>query len=157
MRKHGRLNFKNRKVNSEELEEGYIIGSMDVKSLYPSLDIQHTIQVVCEMFEASTIDVEGIDFEEISFYIGITMNQNEINRLGLTNACPKRKSTWGRKPKITGCGTEDEKTKRYAPYKMPDTTQFTNEMKRKLVSAALRIALTFIMQHHVCAFDHELR
>ena len=40
---------------------------------------------------------------------------------------------------------------------MPDTTQFTNEMKRKLVSAALRVALTFIMQNHVYAFDNELR
>ena len=42
-------------VNERELQGEYIIGSMDVKSLYPSLDIELTIKVVCEMFESSTV------------------------------------------------------------------------------------------------------
>lgn len=144
-------------VNARSLGDGFIIGSMDVKSLYPSLDIDHTIQIVCKMFETSNVDIEGIDFEEVIFYIAINKSQEEIDQLGLTNLCPKRVSTRGRKPKITGCGTEDSKTKRYAPYVMPDTTTFSDEEQRRLICTALKIALTFVMKNHVYIFDNELR
>ena len=130
---------------------------MDVKSLYPSLNIEHTIKVVCEMFESSTVDIDGIDFEEISFYIAVTMNQDEINQTGLADFCPKRKATRGRRPKITGVGTLNEKEKRYAPYTMPDTSTFTNEIKRRMISTALSVALTFVMKNHVYNFNNELR
>ena len=144
-------------VNQEGLDDGYIIGSMDVKSLYPSLDIKHTIQIVCEMFEASNTDISGIDFEEIVFYIATTMDQEEIDRLGIADICPKRKSRIGRRPKITGCGTVDDKKKRYAPYIMPDVMQLSDVMRRKLIAIAMQIALTFVMRNHVYVFDEELR
>ena len=102
---------------------------MNVEALYPSLDIDHTIQIVCEMFEKSDIDIKGIDFEEIVFYIALASSQEEIDQLGLTEFCPKRRTTRGRKPTITGCGMEEEKEKRYAPWIMPDTTNFPNEIK----------------------------
>ncbi len=75
-----------------------------------------TIQVVCEMFESSCVKIDLIDFEEIVFYIAVTTSEDEITRLGFAEECPKRRSTRGRPPKITGCGNEDEKVKRYASW-----------------------------------------
>ena len=40
---------------------------------------------------------------------------------------------------------------------MPDTTQFTDETKKRLLTIALRIALTFVMRNHVYDFDNQLR
>ena len=40
---------------------------------------------------------------------------------------------------------------------MPDVTQITDDVKRKMISTALRNALTFVMRNHVNAFDNELR
>ena len=49
------------------------------------------------------------------------------------------------------------KQKRYAWYTMPDTTNFSNEVKRKLISTALKIALTFVAMNHMDNFDNELK
>ena len=40
---------------------------------------------------------------------------------------------------------------------MPDTTNFSEDVKRKLISTALKIALTFVMKNQVYNFDNELR
>ena len=38
-------------ANSIELNRNHIIGSMDVNALYPSLDIKHTIDIVCQVYK----------------------------------------------------------------------------------------------------------
>ena len=105
-------------VNKEELQGEYLIGYMDLKSLYPNLHKDHTIEVVYEVFETSKVDIDGMDSEEIAFYIAVTMIQEELNEAGLTDHCLRRNTTRGRKPKITGVGNLNEKYKRYAPYSM---------------------------------------
>ena len=53
-------------VNRERRNDSEtVLGSLDVKSLYPSLDIPFTIKVVCDQFEKSDIEIEGIDYEEL--------------------------------------------------------------------------------------------
>ena len=42
-----------KELNNKEIEEDYIIGSADVKSLYPSLDIKHTVGIRCQKFNWS--------------------------------------------------------------------------------------------------------
>ena len=48
-----------------------IILSTDVKALYPSLDIDFTADIVCEMFAESNIAAEGIDYDELGLYSGL--------------------------------------------------------------------------------------
>ena len=67
-------------TNQEGVEEDTIIRSMDVISLYPSLDIQHAIKVICEEFENSDIKIEGIDYEELSLYLALTEEHRGISR-----------------------------------------------------------------------------
>ena len=45
-------------ANQEGVDEDAVIGSMDVISLYPSLDIHHAIEVICLEFENSDIKIE---------------------------------------------------------------------------------------------------
>ena len=40
---------------------------------------------------------------------------------------------------------------------MPDTTTFSNEVKKRLLRSALQIALTLVMKNHVYVFENELR
>ena len=53
------------RVNTEGLSENTIIGSTDVKALYPSLDIEFTIEKICELFQESVMKIDGIDYEEM--------------------------------------------------------------------------------------------
>ena len=43
-----------------------IIGSTDVKALYPSLDIDFTVAKVCEVIFESSLSFEGLWYEEIA-------------------------------------------------------------------------------------------
>ena len=40
---------------------------------------------------------------------------------------------------------------------MSDTTNFSNEIKKRLLTIALQIALTLVMKNHVYVFNNELR
>ena len=53
------------RVNTEGLGENIIVGSTDVKALYPSLDVDFTIQVVCDFFETSDVVIHGVSYEEM--------------------------------------------------------------------------------------------
>ena len=59
------------RVNASGLNDSVIVGSTDVKALYPSLEINFTIEVVCDVFEASDVVVEGVDYEEVGLYISL--------------------------------------------------------------------------------------
>ena len=83
-----------------------VIFSADVKALYPSLDIDFTTDIVCEMFQNSGISIHGADYEELGLYLRLNKTKQEIEQLGLKDYCPTRKSTRGPKPTITGCGSK---------------------------------------------------
>ena len=40
---------------------------------------------------------------------------------------------------------------------MPDTSSFTNEKKRKMISTALKVALKFLMKKHVYNLNNQMR
>ena len=52
-----------------------MIGSLDVKALYPSLDLDHTIEIAAEEFRKSDIEIEGIDDEELGLYLSLNRNE----------------------------------------------------------------------------------
>ena len=59
------------RVNTRHDESGLVIGSTDVKALYPSLEIDFTVEKVCDVIRQSTIKFEGLWYEELGLYIFI--------------------------------------------------------------------------------------
>ena len=143
-------------VNCNQPHTGLIIGSTDVKALYPSLDIPFAIEKVCEVFYDSDIKIDGVNYEEVGLYLSLNRTYDELKELALESMCPKRKTMRGRPPTITGSGVEDRKEKRFAswknPDKMPDDTS-----KRKMLKEALKIALKVVMESHVYIFDNDIQ
>ena len=132
--------------------------SADVKALYPSLDIEFTTDVVCDMFESSDLNIEGIDYEELGLYLAINYTRDKLFELGIQDYCTTRKFTRGQKPKITGNGSEVTRTKRFEPWNMPAKKITTEDggIKKKMIKEALRIAIKFIMKNHVYTFDNKI-
>ena len=71
------------RVNSEGVGDDTIIGSTEVKALYPSLDIDFTINTVFEFFETSDVVIHGVDYEEMGLYISLNRTIGQIRHLGL--------------------------------------------------------------------------
>ena len=65
------------KVNEEVDLKNCIIGSMDVKSLYPSIDIDFAVEKCVEMINKSEVKFEKVNTEELGLYLSLTMSVEE--------------------------------------------------------------------------------
>ena len=145
------------RMNNEGVREDDIIGSADVEALYPSLDVQFTVDKVCELFLSSTIDIKGIDYKELSLYLSLNKTDEQLRDLGLLEYCPRRRSNRGPRPCMTGCGTAEQPEDRYRPWVFPDISELDEARKRRLVVEALRIVLLTILQSHTYEFAGILK
>ena len=143
------------RVNCLEVHDTFIVGSADVKALYPSLDISFTIDIVCEEFRNSIVTIKGIDYTEVGLYLALHLDVQQLRRLCIQNVCPTRKHKKG-KPTITSSGIASDRATRFKPWKKrlraPNPQQ-----KRVMLIEALRIALNFTMRNHMYTFDNVIR
>lgn len=144
------------RVNADGLRENTVIGSTDVKALYPSLDIDFTISKVCEVFKESDVLVSGVDYDELGLYLRLTRSNDDINTLLLADVCPTRRSNRGQYPTITSSGTAAKKVDRFKPW-LPAATVPDAYQQREMLTEALRVGLEVVMKNHVYEFDGEVR
>jgi len=126
-----------RKVNSNNITEEVVIGSADVKSLYPSLDIAFTVEKACEVFYTSDVQVFGVDAEELGLYLALNKAEAELRDVRLLQFCPRRKTSRGRPPTITGCALDESKVKRFKPW-LPPAEEADEKTIRKMFTEAQR-------------------
>ena len=62
------------KVNNRENISEMIVGSMDVRALYPSLLASTSTQIITEVFLETDIKIEGINWQEAGKYLAINLN-----------------------------------------------------------------------------------
>ena len=81
-----------------------IVGSLDVKALYPSLDINFTAERVADEFYSSpvSIDNESVDVGELGLYLALNIEEGELCKSEFREYCPTRVSKRGRKPNMKG-------------------------------------------------------
>ena len=145
-----------KQLNDNHITKDIIVGSADVNVLYPSLDVDFTVEKVCEVLYNSEIHVEGVDMEELGLYLALNLSEVELEKLGLLPYCPTRKTRRGRPPVITGCAMSDTRDKRFQPW-LPPSRAPHELVVRKMLIEALRIVLIFIMKNHLYTFDNEIR
>ena len=64
-----------------------IVGSLDVKALYPSLKVEKTCEIVGWMVERSQITFE-VDKKSLGRYVRLTVSQEDIKKAGVDQFCP---------------------------------------------------------------------
>ena len=128
-----------------------------MEALYPSLDIEFTINKVCELFYESTVSVEGINYKELSLYLSLNKNDVELQDMGLGNVCPKRKRRRGPRPSITGCGTINKDSDRHEPWIFPNISRIDDGVKRRMFVEAMRIVLLVVLKTHAYEFAGQLK
>ena len=144
------------RANIEHIDnEEKVIGSMDVKALYPSLDISFTTEIVCEEFLKSDVKIENVDYAEMGLYLRLNRDDKYIKENKLEEICPKRKHKNGR-PKITRNGVVVDKEKRWKIWEEPEREP-SEEEKRMMMKESLKIALELIMNNHTYKFEDVIR
>ena len=142
-------------VNENEDLEGCIIGSMDVKALYPSIDIDFAVEKCKELIFESQAEFKNVDTEELGLYLALCSEEGEIEREGLADFCPVRKKK-GKRPTITASGTNSNDEKRWQSWTKSNIKPNSIET-RKMVVAALGIAMKTTLKNHIFTFNGEIR
>ena len=145
-----------RELNNAQRQKEIIVGSADVKALYPSLDIEFTAKIVSEVFYSSCIRIEGINHQELGLYLALNMEPDTLEALGVNSYCPSRKHKRGRPPTITGCAMDNNLIKRYKPWDMPVNTP-NDEQERIMLREALKVVILFIMKNHIYTFENQIK
>ena len=142
-------------VNNRDHPRGLIIGSTDVVALYPSLDIDFTVNKVCDVIRRSPIQFAELCYEELGLYVAIHTSLEEIDSLALTGVCPTRTTNRGKFPTVKSLNPQKEH-KRYKNWRRPEQSP-NNTQKRELIIRALHIAIKFIMNNHTYTFGNQIR
>ena len=90
------------------------------------------------MFEESNINFEGVDYEELGLYLSLKREPRELAGRGLTQVCPTRANSVGRKPTITASGIKNSKPERFEPWNRAERHP-DEEEKRRMMTEAIRI------------------
>ena len=134
-------------------EKNVVIGSLDVKALYPSLDVDFTVEVIGEMLHECGISISGVDYEEMGLYLAYSRSREESDT-GIKNVCPTRRHN-RRPPEMQGSGVKEDKDCRFAPW-IAARDEPTEEQKRKMVVESVKVAVSFIMKNHIYNFDNVM-
>ena len=125
--------------------------------IYPSLDIDFTVDCVCELFLSSDVDIDGINYKELSLYLSLNKDDQQLRDIGMDQYCPKRRSNRGRRPNITGCGTTESDDDRHRPWVFPDISGMDYQTKKRMVAEALRIVLVTVLRSHTYEFAGQIK
>ena len=145
------------KLNEEGIGEDLVIGSFDVEALYPSLDVDFTVDRVCELFLSSDVDIDGIDYKELSLYLSLNKDDQQLRDIGMHQYCPRRRFNRGRRPNITGCGTTESDEDRHRPWMFPDISGIKYRTKKLMLAEALRIVLLTVLRSHTYEFAGQIK
>ena len=139
-------------VNTNGIEEDVIVGSADVKALYPNLNIPDTVKIVGEMFIESKMEIKGVDHKELSLYLSLNRSREQLEIIGIENCCPKRRSNRGLKPTITASGIKTKKSERYGPWNFPVEKPTKQQIKLMLMEA-IKVGLEVVLNNHIYTYD----
>ena len=133
------------------------IGSMDVKALYPSLDIDHSCEIIRQLINQSKVKFE-VNPTELALHIAATHTQLEIKNLGLEHVVHTRTYKNGPRPSIisksvTGTQTERETSD---SWQMP-SSEPTNDEVKNMLAIAISNAVKLVMRSNVYTNNDTMR
>ena len=103
-------------VNNGEVDKEWIVCSLDVEALYPSLDIKECANVIEQKLLKSSYLIKGLNWTEIALYLKFHLTDEEINENDLEEFCPTRLCKRGRQPKFVASGSDTDIDKRLGPW-----------------------------------------
>ena len=103
---------------------------MDVKALYPSIDIEFATEKAGEFLVESNVKFENINTEELGLFLSlIELETKRPLPCDVKEFCPKRKHN-RRGPTIRGSGCNTNEAIRWAPWVKPIKTPGQQQVKR---------------------------
>ena len=138
-----------------------MVSSLDVRALYPSLDVEASSEGVAKFVRESKIEIEGIDWREVQVYLASSLDPHVQKREKIKHLLPARMWSKGNKPgpKTGELRQRVQDTKN--PVSRPKVSKWvptdpdrdlSETDKRLLFSIVLKVATREVFRHHVYMF-----
>ena len=132
-----------------------MVGSLDVKSLYPSLDQDHAAELVSQLVLESKASLKGVNYRCVQTFIASNLTEKEVEDQGLQHLLPEQLHKKGRKPGPTtpelSCKiTDDQKEPPWSKWEPTNPDRdLSDTQKRQLLAKAVKIAVKVVFGNHV--------
>ena len=147
-----------------EADKRWVVGSLDVKSLYPSLDVQACAVVVTKVLMESDLQFSNLKWKEVGLYLRYVMESGELDcwaelldvegSQGLSRFLPKR-ITNRRPPLFEASGSAVDPSVRYGPWEFPEEVPQDDEL-RSLFCIAVGVMVKRTMELHDFCIDGKI-
>ena len=141
-------------VNKNEVNESWVVGSLDVDSLYPSLDIPKCVDVVKRRLMQSNIQFEKLQWKEIAMYLRFNMPLAEAESSNFAVYLPTRRFR-RRPPLFTRSGSMLNPKVRHQPWIYPKEEPSGNVL-REMICEAIGIMIKMTMKNHDYSLDGQI-
>ena len=153
----------NQQSRGRESWEGFGVGSLDIKSLYPSLTKEWVEKVLTIMIMKTEVVVEQVNWAELGVYLATTYSQQELDEKGLSRVVPRwrhRPQGGGNRPGITGTraiqGKKEEEEEEEQSWLRPQQIP-SEEEKRRMWTAAVVAGVLGVMNNHTYRYNKKTR
>ena len=139
-----------KKVIDVVVKETAVVGSLDVDSLYPSLDIDRCVSVVKKRLIDSGLQFKNLQWKEIALYLRYNMTEDEIEESGFAEYLPRRRYH-RRPPLFVRSGSVNNTKIRHQPWIHTQMGPDDGVM-REMFCEAIRIMIKRTMHLHDYSF-----
>ena len=134
-----------------------MVGSLDVKALYPSLDQDAAAEVVAQLVYESEVRFNGINWRCVQTFLASNHTQEELKQQGIAHLIPDRVFSLVRRPgpttpELSMKIPQDKEMPPYSKWKSTDIRTLTSQQKKILLSRAVKTAVKVIFKNHVYQF-----
>ena len=142
------------KVNNGNVKRDWVVGSLDVDSLYPSLDIDRCVSVVKNKLKESKMDFKNLQWKEVALYLKFNMLDEEAQRSTFLEYLPKRR--YRRRPPIfVRSGSMNDAKIRHQPWIYPQQSP-DNAVVREMFCEAVAIMIKKTSSLHDYQVDGDI-
>jgi hypothetical protein len=129
---------------------------MDVTALYPSIDIEFSVDKCVELIQQSNVQFNHVNLDELGLYLALCVDEEILVSENLRQYCPVRKKR-GKRPTITGSGSIENEDRRWEPWRKSITKPTEESEKKRMISFALGVAMKTTLKNHIFKFGSEIR
>ena len=134
-----------------------VVGSKDVKSFYPEMDVEEAAREAKLEIENSDLEIEA-DTIEVALFLACSMSQEQIDNEGLQELVHRRRYKTGARPGLTckaitaGPAIRQADKSWLPPARAPDRNE-----KMKMIGCLMEAACKLVMNNHYYSFDDKIR
>ena len=135
--------FEQYNNEDEDIKKRCQVISMDVKALYPSMEVEEVVKAVREMVEGSEDQPDDVEWWEVGKYLAVTMTKEQIEKEGLIHVIPRRKKGPNRKVTVAYLSNKQNEGN-WTTARMPGYIQ-----RRKMIGITVATGVKACMKNHL--------